>query len=312
MGSNKNTWSSEEDLILKQYYKELEYKKIGELLGRTTSSIKARSLKLGITKGRYQTGIEQKELEELYKNHTQQEISDKLGKTLHSIVYCLGKWGIEKKNFVKPHSYSVDQNFFTPLTEVSCAFAGLIASDGTIEKNRRRLSVILHARDRKFLEEWAYEIRYTGPIRQYTQFSRFSPPDGTPMVALTLNNVPEYVSCLETTFNVTRNKTKLLLPPHLTEQNLIKAYLIGLIDGDGHISKHNKSLRLGFCGTLAMCEWFKKQVSQIYGIHNEHRYLINRGNCWSYEINGPNARSILLDLKQSKVPKLERKWSKVI
>ena len=117
-------------------------------------------------------------------------------------------------------------------------------------------------------------------------------------------------------FNITPQKTYTLLPPKLTDLEHIKAFLVGVIDGDGSIIKtEKKSLTVSLVSaSKPFISWCNTQLAIVGGVKENkiyeeyNRYYNSTIYSLSYSCN--TARKILKELVSVDVPKLERKWSK--
>ena len=86
---------------------------------------------------------------------------------------------------------------------------------------------------------------------------------------------------LENIFNIVPNKSLTLKYPfelELWSKDLIKAFIIGYIDGDGCIKfcKRDKTLILDiFSGSLNIIKWFKSFLEQEYNLPEKNILLRN-------------------------------------
>ena len=120
-------------------------------------------------------------------------------------------------------------------------------------------------------------------------------------------------------FNITPRKSLTLLPPNLSDTNLIDAFICGYIDGDGCICmcKNNvrniqDSLVISTVGTQEIVSWIKERFSQILGkeFGSINKYHNSKKNTYSYSTGqSKGAREIFKHFYNLNVPKLKRKWT---
>lgn len=120
-------------------------------------------------------------------------------------------------------------------------------------------------------------------------------------------------------FNITPRKSLTLLPPNLSDTNLIDAFICGYIDGDGSIFLYKNNVRniqdslsISIVGTYEIVLWIKERFSQILGkefgsIQKNHN---SEKNTYVYRIGqSKGVREIFKHFYNLNVPKLKRKWT---
>jgi hypothetical protein len=227
-------------------------------------------------------------------------------------------------SFKQRRKYNVNDCFFETPNIVNCYYAGFIAADGCIRKYKGKfvetysLSFGLSIKDKDFLIKFLNTINYEGTIRYYENKGRKYVG-----VEIKSNKICED---LRNNFNITERKTHTLCPPNLFEKNLIDAFICGYIDGDGSVyfSKNkNKQRRVGISiiGTDKMLSWIINRFCEIYGKEKSEKLYENKGGFGSTNKNKKVfttsiydrwARTVILNMSEIDVPKMERKWSKEI
>jgi hypothetical protein len=247
-----------------------------------------------------------------YKNTPAIKIAKKLGRSIDSIYNKAKYLGLKSNisGYGRP-KYTHDTLFFVIPTKENCYWAGFIAADGNIKKDTHNLTISLQRRDKKHLKKFAKSINYNGPIidsivRKWNKIY--------PISTLKINSFSDSSYNLETTFNVVPKKSLTLVPPNLTDPKLVKAFITGYIDGDGCIFKDDvrdnyQYLRLCILGTKELLNWIKTFFDEHYNIRGT--CIFKKNKIYYYNVNGKNAAIVLKDLNKIKVPKLDRKWSKV-
>ena len=188
-----------------------------------------------------------------------------------------------------------------------------MSADGCITKNKRNVYVTLQYRDKHHLEKLKAEVGYSGPITFKQNITRKGLICN--YAALRINGVPQWCEDLELHFNIVPRKCHLLEPPNLTDKTLIKAYISGIIDGDGCIRKQGKCLYISISGTPMLLSWIKKIFDKDYPSHTSriaNIHQVKETKTFVYTVGGKRAETILLDLYNLEVPKLQRKWDKIL
>lgn len=123
-------------------------------------------------------------------------------------------------------------------------YAGLIATDGYVDRNSPRVSLRLSGeKDKEVLEELAKYFEFTGEIRKYRD--SFDLTVSSPKLVLELSD--RYGITNAKTFNVP-------FPSEFYNDTCARMYCRGVIDGDGYISKSG-CFKL-YCGSEIFVEGF--------------------------------------------------------
>lgn len=240
-----------------------------------------------------------------YKTLTIDALAGILGKSVDSVVYRLSSLGLKKRI---PATY--DKTYFDSLSMESAYWAGFIAADGCVRvtnKYEYRLQLVLKQSELYHIERFKSCIAYSGNIGLYTNNQNYK------SASMTIHGAKPLLDSLETIYNITQRKSLTLQPPNITDPELIKAFIIGYIDGDGCFTHTSggKYLSLSILGTYSFLSWVSEQLFLISGIRV--RKLIRcRKDTETYQIiaSANKALSIWRSLNCVDVPKLERKWSK--
>ena len=164
-----------------------------------------------------------------------------------------------------------DDNFFSTPNKLNCYWAGFIAADGNIEERKHRksnrLSITLSEKDHEHLKRFKNDIGYEGTIKKYKSkrtIIKGKKYDRKPTVSIRLTS-QKLIDDLKKNFNIIPRKTFILEPPNITDLDLIFCYIIGYIDGDGHITKRKRdgSLIVGALGTEELMLWIRRSFNEI-------------------------------------------------
>jgi len=209
--------------------------------------------------------------------------------------------GIRKKQKIT----FFNENFFEIPNILNSYWAGFLAADGYVVNNCNKLGVILAIKDKEHILKFARDIDYRG--RFVSRFRAFTttPKRLKEQFGIQINGAKKLILDLYTNYNITQNKSKTLLPPNLQNDQLIDAFIVGYIDGDGSINEGKKSVSIR--GTQEILTWIRNRFASIIPTKTNPR--INSG---IYIINFTNNTAIRLInyYKNIDVPKLERKWGK--
>lgn len=204
--------------------------------------------------------------------------------------------------------YSLEDNFFTTYTDLSCYWAGFLAADGCILSNGNYVSLELNSIDLNHIQKFHLALCFTGPITYKGNAARLQITSDV-IVHDLINN-----------FNITRQKTFTLQPPNLNTEDHIRSFIRGYIDGDGsiwfeHDIRYKKpQYRLSMAGTESMLEWIKyniqKYVSEVGNPSVRHL----RHDCEIKQLvfGGQQVKKILewLYSKSTNATRLDRKYIK--
>jgi len=328
--SSQLPWSKEEDQILIDNYRKIPYKEIIKLLPnkRTVGSLEnRRTYLIGLIKN----PILRKSSNDVWTPEEDEIIIKNYGKlTYEQMLELLPNKNRtvlalqSRKSQLEPEAdlttlrrnqrkHFYNNAFFEIPNIVNCYFAGLLSADGNISKNRENLAITLHQKDKPILETFSKCIEYTGEVvdRYYEKQNKLTS-------RLLINGCGrDLIPDLEKHFNIVPKKSLILKPPNLKNEELIKSFIKGYIDGDGHINMDSKgngqyAWIISVCGTKEMLEWIKfyfdKWAPNAY--HNKfskvRKYDYNRIH--HYSVNGNRSIEILKQLCGIHSPYLERKW----
>lgn len=204
------------------------------------------------------------------------ELSNKYNISISYLFKQFKKLGIRKttKRFL-------DENSFSVYTPENCYWAGFIGADGNIfiGKGGHRVSIQLAQKDKNHLEKFNNFLR-----GNYTIEERTSEKGNTlsNLVAIQVYS-KKLAMDLFNNFNIIPNKSFTLQPPNLPPE-LVKHYIRGYFDGDGHIEKRS-NISLGFTitsGSKAILKWmmgalrengFSVSDKYIYSAGEQHNYF---------------------------------------
>lgn len=146
-----------------------------------------------------------------------------------------------------------DIHFFDTYTVESCYWAGFIAADGNISKDRNNVNIHLAISDLSHLQKFARAIKYTGNIEQHKEDCRISIAGSY------------YKEALAKKFDLFPQKTKTVSISSKIPQEFLFDYIRGYFDGDGCITQTNEYLHISF---TSGSEKILEQLREIFFSNN--------------------------------------------
>lgn len=234
---------------------------------------------------------------------TYQQIGELLGRPWTSVRHQASAQGLTQGSDLG-RKFSTDLTFFAKPTPLNSYWAGFIAADGCVRGNR--LEIGLAAKDADHLARFASDTGYTGSLRH---------AGGRCTIQICCRS---YVDDLARNFNVTPRKSLTLAPPNIKTGAEVRAFITGVIDGDGSITenRYGKYIRqrITIYGTAEMLEWIRYHFDQWSppGARQPSNVRRVRGNrLHAYSITAGRAVAVGSALREVDVPRLARKWDRL-
>lgn len=164
--------------------------------------------------------------------------------------------------------YSFDTNFFSKIdTKEKAYWMGFIVADGyvfdNLHKNNKSTAVGLRIRlsevDKNHLEKLNESLNYNKPINIVKNYGVYQNQKNLAEFYLGSRKVVDDLNHLGITCG---NKSGNEIPPkNYISKNLEKYFILGLYDGDGHISvSKNNRLEIGFLSSYNMIYFIKEHL----------------------------------------------------
>jgi intein/homing endonuclease len=193
---------------------------------------------------------------------------------------------------------TLNENFFSNYNELSCYWAGFIAADGCIYKNK--LSIKLSINDVNHLKTFAKQIGGY-EVKIYDK-----------ECSLTINS-PQIVNDLKNNFNIIPRKSLTMIYPH--QIKLHNHFIRGYFDGDGCIfnastkrTKFTSKPRYTILGTKDMLDNIKNYFDKTSKYTSKQRrniyYISFYNNASEFYSFMYNHATIYLNRKKLKAEKL--------
>jgi hypothetical protein len=229
--------------------------------------------------------------------------ASKLKCSRDKIVWWCRKYGIDIQN--NTHSYKYDQNSFLKATPEAAYFAGLLSADGCIKKSGKskyNYVVELSSNDKILIEKFKKFIKSDKSI--YSRKTK----NGNINYYFVINS-PYIVENIKF-WNLKPRKSKYNEIPDIIKNNndLMKFWILGLIDGDGSVwlKKKGNVPNINILASKQIVDYISNMfshiqhhISQEKGIENLYnmRFSGKYAICFYNEIYNPIA--------------LQRKWNKL-
>lgn len=204
--------------------------------------------------------------------------------------------------------YKINMKFFDEPSIENSYFAGFIAADGCMTIKKHCISFGLKAEDGYLLENLVNLVGFEGSVSYGTY-------NGYDRAALYIWGVKPWFEPLQKIFNITPKKSLTLQPPNLFEEECVKSFIKGYIDGDGgiYIRTSINTPYLSIRGTKEMlnwiCEWFNKLAPPSNHFRIAKPYFSD--GYGRYSTSGERTLCFLIDLFKLPTPYLKRKWTPI-
>jgi hypothetical protein len=194
--------------------------------------------------------------------------------------------------------YALDEAFFSTVDPVRAYWAGFLAADGCVYKNR--VVIGLHPQDEDMLLKLCRAARLQNPIAKRRNSS------GHEYVYLEVS-CSQWVRDLLVHYKITPHKSQTLEPPDLLTEELRWAYVRGYFDGDGHAPISGDLVQIT-CGSEVFLAWV---IREVFGA--PHKIYPNNGS-WGCYVTGPVARAVIPKLYAGSTPetRMARKYDRLL
>lgn len=234
-----------------------------------------------------------------YGNIRAADIASSLNRTTSSIVWKAKTLNL-KTNYKLHRIYNVNEEYFELPTINNSYWAGFIAADGNLKKNKNLVRIKISKNDIILLNRFRSEVDYNGRIKEI--YGKY--------VELSIDGVRNWKVDLLRNFNITENKTLTLQPPNIDNNDMIISYICGYIDGDGCISNDNNNVIIDLVGTEYVINWIYCKLESILGIKLRGR-VRKSGKVYLLRFSNNHALILYKYMKSININVLDRKWDKI-
>jgi hypothetical protein len=200
-----------------------------------------------------------------YYNNQNLFLCEKYNCSNETLIKFLKKNNIECKWKAQ---HTENENFFNIIdSEEKAYFLGFICADGSINNKKYKLSITLNTKDINILYKFKSFLNTTAPVSQRIYSDK---RNGTIIHTTNIQIYSKKIINDLSILGVNKNKSNQLRLPNINE-NLIKDFLRGLFDGDGHISGQCSLISTYECldDTIIFLKKFNIEV-------NKYREIINK------------------------------------
>ncbi|WP_417667392.1 LAGLIDADG family homing endonuclease [Pseudidiomarina sp.] len=310
----KKRWTEEEiKKIIDAYENGIPAEEIAVSLDRSSRSVRGKAFCLNLINRKHAEKHYTIEEDDYIRQHAQSmvraDIAKTLGRTEGSVSQRGRRLGVIFQNKKKNTKYQKKYDFFETPNLQNSYVAGLLAADGWVKpassgKIINQVGIALKYSDAHLLEYIRDITGYTGNIRDFTVGAHLQSE-------LRISGVPQWLHDLEANWNLVPCKSYILTGPtelQLNKEQLL-AYLVGLIEGDGHICDKNKTLKIEVVtASPRLADWLENTFERLVEA-KPSRSLHSHGKAHYIGFYGANARKLSELLMSIGVHRLMRKWS---
>lgn len=176
--------------------------------------------------------------------------------------------------------YNVDDNFLQKESPEKYYYLGLMASDGNLSECTKSISLGQSGEEGKKCLDYVKTI-----LKAENPFHVYNPSKGKRGYSISIRSKQLWNDLCDN--NVTPRKTYTYTIPEyiLQDENKLRYFLIGYIDGDGSIGVYKNMLVISFVGTSTMIE----QIKTLILFKDAHYHQGCGGNVIECRFNGINA-----------------------
>jgi hypothetical protein len=201
--------------------------------------------------------------------------------------------------------YPVIDAAFETLTREACYWAGLLAADATISDDGE-VVLELKAGDELVVQGLARFVGFPGTCHYRTVKN----VDGRGIYCSLRFRSAQICSDLRRHFGIGPRKSRTLPRPNISSFDLAKAYMAGLLEGDGHVRRNRRGLIVHFVSAAEDCfEWFLELANRITGTNARARSISGaRGRILNVIYHDAAAATLLRSLYDAFPGYMARKW----
>lgn len=203
----------------------------------------------------------QERIIELYtQGHTQKYIEETLLISRSGIINTLKRNNIPRRSSSENNQkYDRNSHYFDNIvTENQAYILGMLFADGNNNTAHNSITLSLQERDKHLLEQIAYEIGYSGPLR-LNPLHEINPNYQNHYI---LNINDEHMSQTLNELGMVNAKSLKLQFPIFLPQNLRRHFMRGYFDGDGNIyyDQKRKKCQTQTVGTFHFCAHLSQEL----------------------------------------------------
>lgn len=204
----------------------------------------------------YKSGLSKEKIEKIY--NVSNSVIDRIFRIKN--VKC-------RDNSHKGRKYYINENYFDEINTPNKAYIlGLLFADGCNANNSNLIKIELQERDKEILDKINIELEYTKPLRLHKLNEINSNWQNTYALEITNKHMSETLNNI----GMIPNKSLVLEFPTWINDNLMRDFVRGYFDGDGHI-EWSKTHFLTLASSKEFCEglqyYLKNELNIISTIY---------------------------------------------
>lgn len=187
---------------------------------------------------------------------TLQEVGDKFGVYENTVKCIINNRGVKCRKTKDVLKIPINEDFFMIKSKELAYFYGFVLGDGTytIHNKIPRIKIGVHIQDIFILETFS---KWTNIDRSHLYFYKHKKLVEFRIRDNILKKNRKY-------WGVIQNKTYNPIIPQIKDKELLKSFLIGLIDADGHITyEYGKGGQFQLVGNKKIMKWFIKTIKNL-------------------------------------------------
>ena len=236
------------------------------------------------------------------------QVAKELKMSAWSVTDCLTKNGISIRKQIE---YSLNEKYFDDInTQEKAYFFGLLYADGCNtydpKNSTYRIHINLRESDKEILEQLRVAIKLERPLRMLKKHSE----KWSNQYDLRINN--KYLSSKLNELGMVKGKTLTKQFPCCLEDNLIRHFIRGYFDGNGHLQNASK---VGIYSTSMFINKLAEILKKSVGINSCVRMAYNKENLIhrSLEVSGRvQVQKFLEFIYKDSTVHIERKHKKYL
>jgi hypothetical protein len=236
-------------------------------------------------------------------------VAKELGGTAQGIRQAMIRYGLPINKLLRN---MCNDDFFTQETETTFYWAGFIAADGCVKKDKRyngsyKLAIQLAINDILHLEKFKNDINFEG--KMYYRTKKYKKYNDSHQVSIEITSKKIFDDLAK--FNIIPNKTKIYtFPEWLINHPFVHHFMRGYFDGDGSIymNSSSKQLNITLCGTKKFLLIYRNILEQKCSLNYRNKDIPQRRNIGILTYGGNNkVPNIMSFLYKDATIYLERK-----
>ncbi len=211
------------------------------------------------------------------------------------------------EKYSRRYTRHFNRNAFNELTtEEDAYWLGFLLADGYINEDRGFIKITLGGQDKKHLFKFAKYMQEENPELSIQQTIGGAKIKNNICYTISFH-CKNIVNNLVNKFNLKQRKSGNEHPIIIDDVELKKAYIRGMIDGDGHIKNHY----FKYVGSLESCEYIKNFLQQFVDYKEDCNYIYPHGKIYSFELNNQQVNKALKYIYNNANIYLDRKYQTV-